>query len=119
MSATTSTKKKSSQVSNKPQQKIRIRLKSFDHRSLDTATVKIVNTAEKSGAKVVGPIPLPVKKKVWCVLKSPHVNKRGGEHYEIRIHKRLIEIIDPPSSTIDALMGIDLASGVDIEIKLV
>ena len=119
MSATTSTKKKSSQVSSKPQQKIRIRLKSFDHRSLDTATVKIVNTAEKSGAKVVGPIPLPVKKKVWCVLKSPHVNKRGGEHYEIRIHKRLIEIIDPPSSTIDALMGIDLASGVDIEIKLV
>jgi len=119
VSASTTTKKKQSQVSNKPQQKIRIRLKSFDHRSLDAATVKIVNTAEKSGAKVVGPIPLPVRKKVWCVLKSPHVNKRGGEHYEIRIHKRLLEIIDPPSSTIDALMGIDLASGVDIEIKLV
>ena len=119
MSASTTTKKKQSQTSNKPQQKIRIRLKSFDHRSLDAATVKIVNTAEKSGAKVVGPIPLPVKKKVWCVLKSPHVNKRGGEHYEIRIHKRLIEIIDPPSTTIDALMGIDLASGVDIEIKIV
>jgi small subunit ribosomal protein S10 len=115
----TSTKKKPSPVSNKPKQKIRIRLKSFDHRSLDAATVKIVNTAEKSGAKVVGPIPLPVKKKKWCVLKSPHVNKRGGEHYEIRIHKRLLEIVDPPSSTIDALMGIDLASGVDIEIKLV
>ena len=119
MSASTTTKKKQSQSSFKPQQKIRIRLKSFDHRSLDAATVKIVNTAEKSGAKVVGPIPLPVKKKVWCVLKSPHVNKRGGEHYEIRIHKRLLEIVDPPSSTIDALMGIDLASGVDIEIKLV
>lgn len=120
MSANTTTKKKSSQSSSKkPQQKIRIRLKSFDHRSLDNATVKIVNTAEKSGAKVVGPIPLPVKKKVWCVLKSPHVNKRGGEHYEIRIHKRLIEIVDPPSTTIDALMGIDLASGVDIEIKLI
>ena len=121
MSANTATKKKTAQTNlgSKPQQKIRIRLKSFDHRSLDTATVKIVNTAEKSGAKVVGPIPLPVKKKVWCVLKSPHVNKRGGEHYEIRIHKRLIEIIDPPSTTIDALMGIDLASGVDIEIKIV
>lgn len=119
MSATTTKKKQASSTSNKPQQKIRIRLKSFDHRTLDTATVKIVNTAEKSGAKVVGPIPLPVKKKVWCVLKSPHVNKRGGEHYEIRIHKRLIEIIDPPSTTIDALMGIDLAAGVDIEIKLI
>ena len=120
MSATTTTKKKQAAPNtSKPQQKIRIRLKSFDHRSLDTATVKIVNTAEKSGAKVVGPIPLPVKKKVWCVLKSPHVNKRGGEHYEIRIHKRLIEIVDPPSTTIDALMGIDLAAGVDIEIKLV
>ena len=119
MSATTTKKKQATSTSGKPQQKIRIRLKSFDHRTLDTATVKIVNTAEKSGAKVVGPIPLPVKKKVWCVLKSPHVNKRGGEHYEIRIHKRLIEIIDPPSTTIDALMGIDLAAGVDIEIKMI
>ncbi len=112
-------KNKSKSVSvSKPQHKIRIRLKSFDHRSLDAATIKIVSTAEKSGAKVVGPVPLPVRKKVWCVLKSPHVNKRGGEHYEIRIYKRLLEIIDPPSSTIDALMGIDLASGVDIEIEL-
>ena len=119
MSVNTTTKNKPVQSTKKHQQKIRIRLKSFDHRSLDNATVKIVNTAEKSGAKVVGPIPLPVKKKVWCVLKSPHVNKRGGEHYEIRIHKRLIEIVDPPSTTIDALMGIDLASGVDIEIKII
>ena len=112
-----STKKKS--LSRAVQQKIRIRLKSFDYRLLDQSTVKIVNTAQKSGARVLGPIPLPVQKKVWCVLKSPHVNKRGGEHYEIRIHKRLIEIVDPPSTTIDALMGIDLASGVDIEIKLI
>jgi len=119
VSATKTKKKQASSISKKPQQKIRIRLKSFDFRTLDTATVKIINTAEKSGAKVVGPIPLPVKKKVWCVLKSPHVNKRGGEHYEIRIHKRLIEIIEPPSTTIDALMGIDLAAGVDIEIKLI
>ena len=116
----TSTKSKSKSTSGvKPQQKIRIRLKSFDHRALDKSTIKIVSTAEKSGASVVGPIPLPIKKKVWCVLKSPHVNKRGGEHYEVRIHKRLIEIVDPPSTTIDALMGIDLASGVDIEIKLI
>jgi small subunit ribosomal protein S10 len=100
------------------QQKIRIRLKSFDHRALDQSAEKIVFTAEKSGAKVLGPIPLPTKKKVWCVLKSPHVNKRGGEHYEIRIHKRLIEIVDPPSSAVDALMGINLPSGVDIEIRI-
>ena len=111
-----STKKKS--LSRAVQQKIRIRLKSFDYRLLDQSTVKIVNTAQKSGARVLGPIPLPVQKKVWCVLKSPHVNKRGGEHYEIRIHKRLIEIVDPPSTAVDALMTIDLPSGVDIEIKL-
>ena len=118
MSVKSGEKQKKSSQSTKPKQKIRIRLKSFDHRSLDLATIKIVSTAEKSGAKVVGPIPLPIKKKVWCVLKSPHVNKRGGEHYEIRIHKRLIEIVDPPSTAIDALMGLDLASGVDVEIKL-
>ena len=119
MSNTSTKKKKTTSQSSKVQQRIRIRLKSFDHQSLDRSTIKIVNTAEKSGAKVVGPIPLPIKKKVWCVLKSPHVNKRGGEHYEIRIHKRLIEIIDPPSTTIDALMGLDLASGVDIELKII
>ena len=79
---------------------------------------RIAHAFARSGAKVVGPIPLPVKKKTWCVLKSPHVNKRGGEHYELRIHKRLIEIVDPPSSTMDALMTIDLPAGVDIEIKL-
>ena len=115
---TTATKKKTTSGV-KVQQKIRIRLKSFDHKALDKSTIKIVNTAEKSGASVVGPIPLPVKKKVWCVLKSPHVNKRGGEHYELRIHKRLIEIIDPPSVAIDALMALDLPSGVDIELKII
>tara|TARA_A100001015_G_C14962917_1_gene701705 strand:+ start:788 stop:1129 length:342 start_codon:yes stop_codon:yes gene_type:complete len=112
VSSTTKTTK------SKIKQKVRIRLKSFDHRLLDQSTVRIVGTAERSGAKVVGPIPLPVKLKTWCVLKSPHVNKRGGEHFELRIHKRLIEIIDPPSSTMDALMTIDLPAGVDIEIKL-
>ncbi len=109
-------------ASNKPktrtQQRIRIRLKAFDFRSLDQSAERIVNTAQKSGAKVVGPVPLPTQKKRWCVLKSPHVNKRGGEHYEIRIHKRMIDIIDPPSSTVDALMQLDLPAGVNIEIKL-
>ena len=109
MVATTDKKKK---------QRIRIRLKAFDTRSIDVSSQKIVITAQNSGANVIGPIPLPTQKKVWCILKSPHVNKRGGEHYEIRIHKRLIDIIDPPSSTVDALMQLDLPSGVNIEIKL-
>ncbi len=100
------------------EQKIRIRLKAFDHRLIDQSAVKIVDTAERSGARVLGPVPLPTNKKVWCVLKSPHVDKRGGEHYEIRIHKRLIDIVDPPATTVDALMQLDLPAGVDIEIKL-
>ena len=99
-------------------QKIRIRLKSFDQVLLDQSAQKIVLTAERSGAKVLGPVPLPTQKKVWCILKSPHIDKRGGEHYEVRIHKRLIDIVDPPSSTVDALMQLDLPSGVNIEIKL-
>ena len=100
------------------QQRIRIRLKSFDSRSIDRSSSKIVQTALNSGAVVIGPVPLPTKKKKWCVLKSPHVNKRGGEHYELRIHLRLIDIIDPPSSTVDALMQIDMPAGVSIELKL-
>ncbi len=100
------------------QQKIRIRLKSFDQVLLDQSAQKIVLTAERSGARVLGPVPLPTQKKVWCILKSPHIDKRGGEHYEVRIHKRLIDIVDPPSSTVDALMQLDLPSGVNIEIKL-
>ncbi len=102
----------------KTEQKIRIRLKSFDSRAIDRSAIKIVETAHNSGAKVVGPVPLPTKKRRWCVLKSPHVNKRGGEHYELSVHKRMIDIIDPPSSTVDALMQIDLPAGVNIEIKL-
>lgn len=100
------------------EQKIRIRLKAFDHRVIDQSAEKIVVTAQRSGAKVLGPIPLPTQKKIWCVLKSPHVNKRGGAHYEIRIHKRLIDIVDPPASAVDALMQLDLPAGVNIEIKL-
>ncbi|MDD5455627.1 MAG: 30S ribosomal protein S10 [Candidatus Margulisbacteria bacterium] len=99
-------------------QKVRIKLKAFDYRVLDQSSEKIVGTAQRSGAKVIGPVPLPTDRSVWCVLKSPHVNKRGGEHFEIRTHKRLIDIINPPASTIDALMQLDLPAGVDIEIKL-
>ena len=106
------------QPKDRVEQKIRIRLKAFDSGSLEQSAKKIVMTAQKSGAKVVGPVPLPTQKKRWCILKSPHVNKRGGEHFEIRIHKRMIDIVDPPSSTVDALMQLDLPAGVNVEIKL-
>jgi len=99
-------------------QRVRIRLKSFDHRVLDQSVQKIVGTAQRSGAKVLGPIPLPTDLKRWTVLKSPHVNKRSGEHFEVRVHKRLIDIIEPPATTVDALMQLDLPAGVDIEIKV-
>ncbi len=116
-----STKQKAAAVPNLKQkisQKVRIKLKAFDYRVLDQSSEKIVGTAQRSGAKVVGPVPLPTDKNVWCVLKSPHVNKRGGEHFEIRTHKRLIDIVNPPASAIDALMQLDLPAGVEIEIKL-
>ena len=99
-------------------QKVRIRLNSFDYRSLDRSVEKIVETAKKSGAKVLGPIPLPTRKRRWCVLKSPHVNKRGGEHYQICIHNRLLDIQDPAPNTIDALTSLDLPAGVDVEVRL-
>lgn len=102
----------------KAAQKVRIKLKAFDYRVLDQSSEKIVNTAQRSGAKVIGPVPLPTEKNVFCILKSPHVNKRGGEHLEIRTHKRLIDIVNPPASTIDALMQLDLPAGIDVEIKL-
>jgi small subunit ribosomal protein S10 len=112
--------KKSSQPVKKSttSQRIRIRLKAFDNAIVDQSAEKIVFTAQRSGAKVVGPVPLPTNRKVWCVLKSPHIDKRGGEHYEVRIHRRLIDILDPPSSTVDALMKLDLPAGVSVEIKL-
>ena len=99
-------------------QRIRIRLKAFDSSILDQSVQKIVIAAQGAGASVVGPIPLPTQKKVWCVLKSPHVNKRGGEHYEIRLHKRVIYIVDPPSTAVDSLMTLDLPAGINIELKL-
>ena len=98
-------------------QKIRIRLKAFDHKLLDQSTWEIVETAKRTGAQVSGPIPLPTKITRYTVLKSPHVDKKSREQFEMKIHKRLVDIIDPTSRTIDALMKLDLAAGVDVEIK--
>ncbi|MDP6173042.1 MAG: 30S ribosomal protein S10 [Rhodospirillales bacterium] len=99
-------------------QNIRIRLKAFDHRVLDQSTIEIVNTAKRTGAQVRGPIPLPTKIEKYTVLRSPHIDKKSREQFEIRIHKRLLDILDPTPETVDALMKLDLASGVDVEIKL-
>ena len=99
-------------------QKIRIRLKSYDHRLLDQSVVMIVDTAKNTGARVVGPIPLPVRINRFTVLRSPHVDKKSREQFEVRTHKRLVDIMDPTSQTVDALMRLDLAAGVDVEIKL-
>ncbi len=101
-----------------PKQKIRIKLKAFDHRILDRSAEQIVETAEQTGAKVAGPIPLPTSIKKFCVIRSPHVDKDSREQFEIRTHKRIIDILDPTSKTIDALTRLDLPAGVDIEIKL-
>lgn len=100
------------------QQKIRIRLKAFDHKILDQSAEKIVDTAKRTGASVAGPIPLPTERAVYTILRSPHVNKDSREQFEMRTHKRLIDILDPNPKTVDALMGLDLPAGVDIEIKL-
>ena len=99
-------------------QRIRIRLKSYDHRVLDVSAVKIVETAKRAGSYVSGPVPLPTDIQRYCVLRSPHVDKKSREHFEMRTHKRLIDILDPPPATVDALMQLDLPSGVDIEIKM-
>ena len=99
-------------------QNIRIRLKAFDHRVLDQSTGEIVNTAKRTGAQVRGPIPLPTRIEKFTVLRSPHIDKKSREQFEIRTHKRLLDIIDPTPQTVDALMKLDLAAGVDVEIKL-
>ena len=99
-------------------QNIRIRLKAFDHRILDQSTLEIVNTARRTGAGVIGPIPLPTKCERFTVNRSPHVDKKSREQFEIRTHKRLLDILDPTPQTVDALMKLDLAAGVDVEIKL-
>jgi small subunit ribosomal protein S10 len=99
-------------------QNIRIRLRAYDHRILDQSTKEIVNTAKRTGAQVRGPIPLPTRIEKFCVLRSPHVDKKSREQFEMRTHKRLLDIYDPTPQTIDALMKLDLPAGVDVEIKL-
>jgi len=98
-------------------QKIRIRLKAYDHRILDQSATEIVSTAKRTGAQVTGPIPLPTVKNRYCVLRSPHTDKKSREQFEIRTHKRLIDLFEPTPATIDALTKLDLPAGVDIEIK--
>ena len=99
-------------------QTIRIRLKAFDHRLIDRSATEIVDTARRTGARVKGPIPLPTKKERFTVLISPHVDKNARDQYEIRTHKRIMEIVEPTDKTVDALMKLDLAAGVDVQIKL-
>jgi small subunit ribosomal protein S10 len=99
-------------------QKIRIRLKAYDHKLLDQSVMEIVETAKETGAKVAGPIPLPTVINRYTVLRSPHVDKKSREQFEIRTHKRLLDILEPTQQTVDALMKLDLAAGVDVEIKL-
>ena len=100
------------------QQHIRIRLQAYDHKILDQSTEEIVNTAKRTGAQIEGPIPLPTKKEIYTVLRSPHIDKKSREQFETRTHKRLIDIMEPTPATIEALMKLDLAAGVDVEIKI-
>ena len=100
-----------------PKQKIRIRLKAYDYRIIDKSARKIIDTAERTGAQVLGPIPLPTEKSKVTVLKSPYIHKDSREQFEMRIHKRLIDVLEPNAKTIDSLMSLDLPAGVDIEIK--
>ena len=99
-------------------QTIRISLRAYDHILLDKSTEKIVKTAKSTGAIISGPIPLPSKRSIYTILRSPHVNKKSREHFEMRIHKRLIDIVEPTPKTVDSLMRLDLPAGVEVEIKL-
>ena len=110
--------KKSTKAVSVQKQKIRIKLKSFDHRLIDQSTAEIVNTAKRTGAKLVGPIPLPTRKERFTILISPHVDKDARDQYEIRTHKRMVDIVAPTEKTVDALMKLDLAAGVDVQISL-
>ncbi|MFB0518329.1 MAG: 30S ribosomal protein S10 [Acidobacteriota bacterium] len=101
------------------EERIRIQLKAYDHRILDQSTVEIVKTAKKTGARVAGPIPLPTVKNKFCVLRSPHVDKKSREEFEIRTHKRMMDILEPNPQTVDELMKLDLPAGVDVEIKVI
>ncbi len=102
----------------KQDKKIRIRLKAYDHKALDQSAAKIVETARKTGATVSGPVPLPTEKSIYTILRSPHVNKDSREQFEMRTHKRLIDILQPNQKTVDALVRLDLPAGVNVEIKL-
>ena len=97
--------------------KMRLRLKSFDHKLLDVSTAEITETVKKTGASIVGPVPLPSRRELFTVLRSPHVDKKSREQFELKTHKRLLDIVDPTSKTIDALRKLDLPAGVDVEIK--
>ncbi|HKV45102.1 MAG TPA: 30S ribosomal protein S10 [bacterium] len=99
-------------------QKIRIKLKAYDHKVLDQSAEKIVDTVKRTGARISGPVPLPIDRNVYCVIRSPHIDKESMEHFELRTHKRLIDILEPTSKTVDALMHLDLPAGVDIKIKV-
>ena len=99
-------------------QRIRVCLKAYDHQLIDLSAQKIVDTAKRTDASVSGPIPLPTKRRVYCVLRSPHVDKKSREHFEMRTHKRLIDILRPSNKTVEALQGLELPAGVEIEIKL-
>jgi small subunit ribosomal protein S10 len=105
-------------MSHLQQQKIRIKLKSYQTSLLNLSCEKIIDTASRTESLTMGPIPIPTKRKIYCVLRSPHVNKDSREHFEIRVHKRIIDVYDPSSNTIDSLMKLDLPSGVHIEVKL-
>ena len=104
-------------MAQQPQQKIRIKLKAYDHRLLDLSTEDIVETAKKTGANISGPIPLPTKREIFTVLRSPHVDKKSREQFLLKTHKRLIDIVNPTAKTIDALRKLDLPAGVHVEIK--
>jgi len=99
-------------------QKIRIRLQAYDHKLLDVSAMEIVETARRTGARVAGPIPLPTSINKYCVLRSPHIDKKSREQFEVRTHKRLLDILEPTQQTVDALMKLELSAGVDVEIKL-
>ena len=98
-------------------QKIRVKLRAYDHRLLDQSTQEIVETARRTGAKVSGPIPLPTRREIYTVLRSPHVDKKSREQFQVKTHKRLLDIVNPTSKTIDALRKLDLPAGVDVELK--
>ena len=111
-------KKVEQKMSNGKRQRIRVCLKAYDHKLIDVSAAKIVETAKRTDAKVAGPIPLPTKRRVYCVLRSPLVDKKSREHFEMRTHKRIIDIYEPTAQTTDELSRMDLPAGVDIEVKL-